>query len=122
VFEKVRTGAVPLRGAVKEVERREVAPIIKAQVERDRRELQELADEINPPDFDPVENADQVRQRGELTRLCRDLAALPPPAQFIERHDGKLRADHIEPARAALAWLTEFVREWEMRRGPAGAA
>jgi hypothetical protein len=42
-----------------------VAPIIKAQVERDRRELQELADEINPPDFDPVENAYQVRQRGE---------------------------------------------------------
>ena len=107
LFEKVRAGVVPLRGAVKEVERRELAPIIKAQVERDRAELKALADEINPPDFDPVENADQVRQRGEFTRLCTDLAKLPPPGQFISRHDGKLRPSHIEPARAALAWLTE---------------
>jgi hypothetical protein len=113
---------VPLRGAVKEVQRREMAPIIKAQVERDRRELQELADEINPPGFDPVENADQVRQRGEFTRLCTDLAALPPPAQLIARHNGKLRADHIEPARAALAWLTEFFAEWEARPAPSSPA
>jgi hypothetical protein len=28
---------------------------------------------------------------------------------LIARHGGKLRADHIEPARAALASLTEFV-------------
>ena len=96
---QVRAGVIPLRGAVKEIERREMAPIIKAQVERDRAELKALADEINPPDFDPVENADQVRQRGELTRLCTDLSALPPPAQFIARHDGKLRSDHIEAAR-----------------------
>jgi hypothetical protein len=41
-------------------------PIIKAPVERDRRELQELVDEINPPDFDAVQNADQARQRGEF--------------------------------------------------------
>ena len=115
LFEKVRTGVVPLRGAVKEVERRELAPIIKAQVERDRAELKALADEINPPDFDPVENADQVRQRGEFTRLCADLAKLPAPTQFITRHDGKLRPSHVEPARVALAWLTEFVAEWEAR-------
>ena len=115
LFEKVRAGSVPLRGAVKEVERRELAPIIKAQAERDRAELKALADEINPPDFDPVENADQVRQRGELTRLCTDLANLPPPAQFLARHEGKLRADHIEPARAAMAWLTEFFAELEAR-------
>jgi len=104
-----------LHAAAKEVARRELTPIVKAQVERDRRELQALADEINPPGFDPVENADQVRQRGEFSRLCRDLAALPHPAQFIARHDGMLRPDHIEPARAALAWLTEFVTEWEAR-------
>ena len=89
-----------------------MAPIIKAQVERDRRELQELADEINPPDFHPVDNADQVRQRGEFTRLCTDLAKLPPPAHFLARHGGKLRQSHIEPARAALAWLTAFAAEW----------
>jgi hypothetical protein len=111
----------PLRGAVKEIERRELAPIIKAQVERDR-ELQELADEINPPDFDPIENADQVRQRGEFTGLCTDMAKVPPPARFIARHDGKLRPDHVEPARAALAWLIEFIREWEARRGPSPRA
>lgn len=92
-----------------------MAPIVKAQFERDRQELQALADEINPPDFDPVENADQVRQRGEFTRLCRDLAALPAPAHFIARHDRMLRPDHIEPARAALVWLTEFFTEWEAR-------
>jgi hypothetical protein len=112
---KVRAGTVPLRGAVKEVERRELAPVIKAQVERDRAELKALAEEINPPDFDPVENADQVRQRGEFTRLCTDLAKLPPPAQFMARHDGKLRPTHVEPERAALAWLTEFVAAWEAR-------
>jgi len=113
--ERVHAGKMTVHAAAKEVERRELAPIVKAQVERDRRELQELADEINPPGFDPVENADQVRQRGEFSRLCRDLAALPRPAQFIARHDGMLRPDHIEPARAALAWLTEFVTEWEAR-------
>jgi hypothetical protein len=113
--ERVHAGKMSVHAAAKEVERRELAPIIKAQVERDRRELQALADEINPPDFDPVENADQVRQRGEFTRLCRDLAALPAPAQVIARHEGKLRSDHIEPARAALAWLTEFFVEWEAR-------
>ena len=58
--ERVHAGKVSLHAAAKEVERRELAPIVKAQVERDRRELQELADEINPPGFDPVENADQV--------------------------------------------------------------
>jgi hypothetical protein len=67
---------------------------------RDRRELQALADGINPPDFDPVENADQVRQRGEFTRLCRDLAA--------------------------LAWLTEFFAGADtrqtLRAGPGCAA
>jgi hypothetical protein len=88
---------------------------IKAQRERGRRELQALADEINPPDFDPVESADQVRQRGEFTRLCTDLAALPPPAQFIARHDGMLRSSHFEPARAAHEWLTTFLAEWEAR-------
>ncbi len=113
--DRLRAGAMSVHAAAKEVQRRELAPIINAQVERDRRELQALADEIKPPGFDPVENADQVRQRGEFTRLCRDLAALPPPAQFIARHDGKLRPDHFEPARAALAWLTEFIREWEAR-------
>ncbi len=113
--ERVHAGAMSLHAAAKQVERREMAPIIKAQVERDRRELQALADEINPPDFDPVDNADQVRQRGDFTRLCRDLAELPPPAQFIARHNVMLRPDHIEPARAALAWLTEFFVEWEAR-------
>jgi hypothetical protein len=84
-------------------------------VRRDREELEALGHEINPPDFDSVENNDAVRQRGEFARLCRDLAALPPPARFIERHDGKLRADHIEAARAAQAWLAEFFTEWEAR-------
>ena len=51
-----------------------MAPVIKAQRERDRQELQALADEINPPDFDAAENADQVRQRGEFARLRTDLA------------------------------------------------
>ena len=113
LFEQVRSGAVPLRGAVKEIERRELAPIIKAQVERDRAELKALADELNPPDFDAVENSDQVRQRGEFARLCTHIASLPPPAQFIARHHGKLRPSHLEPARAALAWLTDFFTELE---------
>jgi len=40
----------------------------------------------------------------------------------VSRHHGKLRADHIEPARAALAWLTECIREWEATQGPRSAA
>ena len=72
-----------------------------------------LADEFNPPDFDPIEKADQVRQRGEFARLCTELAALPAPARFLARHEGKLRPSHLEPARAALAWLTAFAAELE---------
>jgi len=113
--ERVHAGKMSVNAAAKEVARRELAPIIKAQREQDRRELQALADEINPPGSDPVENADPVRQRGELTRLCTDLAALPPPAQFIARHDGMLRSSHLEPARAAHEWLTAFLAEWEPR-------
>jgi hypothetical protein len=113
--ERVNAGKMSVHAAAKEIERREMAPVIKAQVERDREELQQLAEEVNPPDFDPAENNDQVRQRGEFTRLCRDLAGLPPPDQFIARHDRRLRSDHIEAARAAHAWLTAFLAEWEAR-------
>jgi hypothetical protein len=109
--ERVNAGAMSLHAAAKEVERRELRPIVEEQARRDREELEALGREINPPDFDPVENNDAVRQRGEFAHLCRDLAALPPPSQFLARHRGKLRPSHIEPATAALEWLSGFFNE-----------
>jgi hypothetical protein len=47
--------------------------------------------------------------RGEFSRLCIDRAALQPPARFVTRHRAGLGPSHIEPAPAALAWLTEFL-------------
>jgi hypothetical protein len=64
-------------------------------------------------DFEAIENADQGRQREQFARLCTSLTALPLPTQFVERHDGKLDAEHIEPARAAHQWLNAFLSTLE---------
>lgn len=62
---------------------------------------------------DPVENRDASRQRGELSRLCNDLAALPAARAFIKRHRKYLTEEHIERARQARQWLDALITQWE---------
>jgi hypothetical protein len=57
------------------------------------------------------QDADRVRQRGEFSRLCRDLASLPPAADLIARHTGFLTDRHVAQAERAYAWLDEFLLE-----------
>lgn len=76
---------------------------------QDAAELKALMEEVNPPDFDPAENAEVVRQRGEFARLCRDIRNLPAPADFLARHGDGLRERHHNYAAEAHAWLTDFI-------------
>jgi hypothetical protein len=75
----------------------------------DKAALEDLANEVNPPDFDPTKNAEMVRQRGEFARLCRDLSKLPPAAEFLKKQGGELRERHFGYAEAAFLWLDEFL-------------
>jgi hypothetical protein len=69
----------------------------------------ESAERVARPDFDRIENTDQVQQREQFARFCTGLAVMPLPGQFLARHNGKLDPDHIEPARAAHQCLTAFL-------------
>jgi hypothetical protein len=56
-------------------------------------------------------NPETMRQRGEFHRLCRDLAALPKPSEFLVLHGERLTERHITQAERAYAWLDEFLLE-----------
>jgi hypothetical protein len=103
------TGGKPTAEAISEA----VADLMASteQKRQDKAELKALMDELQPPDFDPVENGDAVRQRGEFARLCRDLRNLPAPADFLARHGKALRDRHHTYAREAHAWLTTYLKE-----------
>jgi hypothetical protein len=56
-------------------------------------------------------NPETMRQRGEFHRLCRDLADLPAPSEFLALHGERLTDRHITQAERAYAWLDEFLLE-----------
>lgn len=58
---------------------------------------------------------ERMRQRGEFSRLCRDLAALPDPGTFIEYQAEHLRDRHSDQAKAAHQWLSGFLKQWGKR-------
>lgn len=67
---------------------------------------------MQPDDFDPALNKELIRQRGELTRLCRDLVAIGDTADFLARHEGHLRPDIYHKAEAARDWLIYLCDQW----------
>jgi hypothetical protein len=73
----------------------------------DRAALSELSDQAVAAGMDT--DKDRVRQRGEFSRLCRDLSKLPEPGGFVEHHGGFLTDRHVHQAEAAYAWLDEFL-------------
>jgi hypothetical protein len=79
------------------------------QKKQDAADLKALVDEVAPEGFDATANAEAVRQRGEFARLCRDLAKLPAPDEFVKRQGDDLRERHISYAEAAYSWLDEFL-------------
>ncbi len=56
-------------------------------------------------DTDP----ETIRQRGEFSRLCRDLSKLPPPEDFLAVHRPHLTERYFLQAERAYAWLDEFL-------------
>lgn len=93
------------------------AEVLRAATKADlRAQIEERRDEIDAfnakfGDFDEAAAADDVRQLGELRRLCRDLAALPNPAEFVAHHRF-LKEAHITGAEAAYAWLDALITTW----------
>lgn len=114
------TGGRPTAQAISDA----VSEIVEREQQReeqraeDRAALKQLADEVNPPNFDPAHDAELTRQRGQLKRLCRDLASLPTPAEFVASHAA--HADSLRSAAAiadeAYAWLDSFLLEMEAHR------
>lgn len=61
---------------------------------------------------DRNENRDASRQRGELARLCDDLAALPGAKAFLRRHHKHLTDQDRQRVTSAHAWLDALLSEW----------
>lgn len=77
----------------------------------DKAELDALKAAHTPEDFDPDAEEKRVTQRGKFARLCRDLAALPAPAEFVATHREYLRDRHVNGADRAYEWLDTFLLE-----------
>lgn len=82
-----------------------------AQKAEDNAAVRELNEKLQPPDFDPAENERLVAQRGEFSRLCKDIANLPSAVNFLADHERDLRRRHIDQAKRAHAWLTNFLMQ-----------
>lgn len=103
--------SVAVKEAVAEVVREEIAKA--EQRAEDRDAIAALSESARKAGLDMDE--DRVRQRGEFARLCKDIAKLPDPAEFIGRHGTYLRERHGQYAVDAQAWLNKFVEEWGNR-------
>lgn len=66
------------------------------------------------PDYDWERDRELLRQRGAILRLMTDIAAFPPPGQFLADHD-PFDEETFEAARAAQSWLEGFLTGWEGR-------
>lgn len=100
-----------LRDAVADIVREEAEK--HSQRSEDRAANRELASKAERAGLDMDD--ERMRQRGEFSRLCRDLAALPDPHTFIEYQGDFLRERHGDQAIAAHQWLTSFVKIWSKR-------
>ncbi len=106
--DKVTARAIGNKVAEKLNERLQAAHELRDQAAADVAEFEAM----QPPDFDPVLNKELVRQRGELSRLCRDLVSIGDQTEFVTRHDG-LRSDIRERAEEARDWLAGLCSTWE---------
>lgn len=110
-----RTNGKPTARALQEA----VADAIREQQEQaeqraeDKAAIRQLAANAERAGLDMDD--ERIRQRGEFSRLCRDIAALPEPMAFIKHHGDYLRERHGNQAIAAHAWLSEFVQLWGER-------
>jgi hypothetical protein len=82
---------------------------------QDAAEFREFIDEHTPAGFDAKADAELTRQRGEIRRLCRDMAGLPDPEELIEAQ-GDYMPRLIEAcaiADDAFVWLDSFLKLME---------
>lgn len=117
VRDQVDAGAEPAEAVDTAVEKAVAEERAKAEEARRKRDednaaIRALNEQHQPPGFDPAENEESVRQRGEFARLCRDLSKLPAPEAFIERHRSDLRERHIGYVEGAYEWLDAFLLMW----------
>lgn len=73
---------------------------------------------FRPENWGPEEqaaDAELVRQRGALARVCREITDLGAPAVFCENHAAVLRdrTHYLDSVNAAHAWLTAFIEAME---------
>jgi ParB-like chromosome segregation protein Spo0J len=128
LFEGVRDGSVPLRAAVKEVQRRVVRPLVEEQrrqaeeeADRARTEFDAFVASITPPDYDPTFDNEAIEDVGHLDGACDDvleLAARRPAEEFAARYHARRTVPDLLPKLAeAAAYLTTVLRHLEERIG-----
>jgi len=79
-----------------------------AQRTEDRAALTKLAGNFQAAGLDP----ETLRRGGEFTRLCRDLAALLDPTEFVSRQGRLISDKDVALAHAARDWLDRFLTAW----------
>lgn len=113
-----RTAGKPTAAAIAD----EVKKIVDQEKARraDLAELRAWEAANQPPGFDPERNAEMVRQRGALNRLCRDIAVFDDPAEFVAAHLADDAVDRLRDiagnADHASRWLNGFLAEMEQHR------
>lgn len=116
IADRAPSGRATQSGALEAI--REATADVKREMERNREDaeaIRSLNEQYQPPGFDSAANEEMVRQRGALSRLCRDLSDLGPPSEFVATHGEFLREHHITLAEAAYAWLDSFLTDWRSR-------
>jgi hypothetical protein len=108
------TGGKPTAKAITEAVKEMVEEKVAAAEAKatDRAELDALKAAHTPDGFDPDAEEKRVTERGKFARLCRDLAALPAPADFVASHREYLRDRHVNGAERAYEWLDTFLLEF----------
>ncbi len=89
---------------------------VKSMAQESEEEIQKAASWMTP-DQKEDHSAEAFRQRGEVTRLIRDITKLPAPDEFVVAHRAYLPAGLLAEAEAAYVWLHEFLFEWRHLSG-----
>lgn len=92
-----------------------VTEAIAAREERNEA-IRDLNARYGRADFDRDTDLRLSRARGALRRCAEEIASLGDPRVVLSESVGLWRDDHLEAARAAAAWLDQFITAWKETR------
>lgn len=81
---------------------------VRTEADLARAEVDEIARDMSPEMRESL-SPGSLRERGEVTRLLRDLSGVRPAREYVIRYRPNIRPETIESALAVRAWLDEFL-------------